>query len=119
MKKKIVKIMFSPDHVMMFGDSYKTWEQQLEEYLLVLKNHDSYPKEIQSVQVSDEPWIKWGGLKWCPEYKFQRHLNREGCQDSELDNPNPRKYADMRFYLDDTFTAKAKKLLSNVAAGIY
>ncbi|MGR5875599.1 spore protein H [Bacillus pacificus] len=71
------------------------------------------------VTVSDSKWISWGGLKWCPEERFQHHLNREGCQSDELDNPNPRQYKDMNFYEDITITRKVNKAVSNYKKGIY
>jgi len=96
-KDKIVRVQFAENHVMMFGNSYKAWEEQLD----------------------DSKWISWGGLKWCPEERFQHHLNREGCQSDELDNPNPRQYKDMNFYEDITITRKVNKAVSNYKKGIY
>ncbi|MGF7535034.1 hypothetical protein AAGG74_15295 [Bacillus mexicanus] len=34
---KIIRVRFSADWTMMFGDSYKPWEIQLEEYLSLIK----------------------------------------------------------------------------------
>ncbi|MGR5928607.1 hypothetical protein ACT7C2_13770 [Bacillus pacificus] len=36
-KDKIVRVQFAENHVMMFGNSYKAWEEQLDEYLWLLK----------------------------------------------------------------------------------
>lgn len=36
-KDKIVRVQFDKGHVMMFGNSYKTWEMQFDEYLWLLK----------------------------------------------------------------------------------
>ncbi|MFC8686030.1 hypothetical protein [Brevibacillus porteri] len=58
MKEIIVKIVFTSDHVMMFGTSYKPWEMQLEEYLYLLKRDGEYPSGIQEVKISDSSWIK-------------------------------------------------------------
>jgi hypothetical protein len=91
----IVEIHFSNHKPMLFGDSYKKWDEQAEEFFRI------YPDlfiSILNVMISDSKWIGWGGLKWCCASTFQDELNREGCQDGEPNNPNPRKYADMKFY---------------------
>ena len=77
---------------MLFGDSYKSWQTQFNEYSYTFK-----PKQLISAETAKEKWISWGGLKWCNEDSFQKELNREGCQDVEPDNPKPRKYENMRF----------------------
>lgn len=92
----IIKITFldatSKPLVMLFGDSYKTWKEQVREYL-------EYTKVlgVKNVESSQSKWIAWGGLKWCAEEDFQAELNREGCQQDEPDNPEARQYADMKF----------------------
>ena len=91
----IVKIKLkSKDEVftMMFGNSYKDWDEQFREYCSAFK-----PIEVLLVVTSPEKWKGWGGLKWCNENEFQNELNREGCQDKDPDNPNPRIYENMRF----------------------
>lgn len=91
----IVKIKLkSKDEVftMMFGTSYKDWDEQFKEYCSMFK-----PIEVLSIVTSSEKWKGWGGLKWCNENEFQNELNREGCQDKDPDNPNPRIYANMKF----------------------
>lgn len=115
---KIVRVRFSESWVMMFGNSYKPWEMQLNEYLIFLKQKGEAPT-IEDVHVSDSNWISWGGLKWCSEDNFQNQLNREGCQLADPDNPNPRQYKDMRFYEDSAVTIKVNKMLSSILAGIY
>lgn len=117
-EEKIVRVRFSESWVMMFGNSYKPWEMQLNEYLIFLKQKGEAPT-IDGVHVSDSHWISWGGLKWCSEDNFQNQLNREGCQSSDPDNPNPRQYKDMRFYEDSAVTIKVNKMLSSILAGIY
>ncbi|MFF2531295.1 spore protein H [Brevibacillus sp. NPDC058079] len=119
MKDLIVKVAFSEDHVVMFGNSYKPWATQLDEYLFILRRDGNYPSGVLSVRVSDSPWVKWGGLKWCQESLFQYQLNREGCQDKDPDNPNPRKYSEMVFNENGAVTKKVKEMLGNVLAGIY
>jgi hypothetical protein len=78
--------------IMLFGNSYKKWDEQFSEYCRMHK-----PISILSAYSSTEDWIGWGGLKWCVPEKFQAELNREGCQSKDPDNPNPRKYEYMRF----------------------
>ncbi|TCW55306.1 hypothetical protein EC917_106161 [Bacillus thuringiensis] len=115
---KIVRVQFSEDRVMMFGNSYKPWEMQFDEYLWLLKQEGELDG-VEKVTVSDSEWVSWGGLKWCPEEKFQHQLNREGCQDSDPDNTNPRQYKEMTFYKDASTTRKVNKAVSNYKRGIY
>lgn len=77
---------------MMFGNSYKSWDEQFREYCRIFK-----PIEILELETSSEKWKGWGGLKWCNEEEFQNELNREGCQDNEPDNKSPRIYKKMCF----------------------
>jgi hypothetical protein len=77
---------------MLFGDSYKKWNIQFNEYCSNFK-----PVEILEVKTSRSEWKGWGGLKWCNELSFQYELNREGCQSTEPDNTNHRIYSDMVF----------------------
>jgi hypothetical protein len=79
---------------MMFGDSYKPWHMQMDEYMR--RCAEGLPRP-ERVEVSKSKWIGWGGLKWCSSDNFQHELNREGCQESDPDNSRPRKYADMEF----------------------
>lgn len=99
----IVRITFDKDLTMMFGDSYKPWTMQFDEFSWTYKNE---LREIKSVEVSSSKWVGWGGLKWCPEEDFQKQLNREGCQSGDPDNPKPRQYKDMSFCFD----SKADKI---------
>lgn len=78
--------------VMLFGNSYKNWYTQFREWCIYRK-----PKQLNFAQSSPEKWKSWGGLKWCEESDFQEELNREGCQQNDPDNPNPRQYKNMRF----------------------
>ena len=92
----IVRIEIKPKEgepfTMMFGNSYKSWEQQFREYSFMFK-----PIEVLSVDSSKHDWIGWGGLKWCNETEFQHCLNREQCQYNDKDNINARKYEYMKF----------------------
>ncbi|MEX3623543.1 spore protein H [Viridibacillus arvi] len=110
---KTVKVTFS-DGVMMFGNSYKPWVMQYDEYIWMRKNNGT-PVQLKSVETSHSKWVSWGGLKWCPEEGFQHQLNREGCQDNEPDNPKPRKYSKMKFKIDNHAFKKAKELLDRAS----
>ncbi|SCN41891.1 spore protein H [Bacillus wiedmannii] len=115
---RIVRVQFSENRVVMFGNSYKPWEMQFDEYLWLLKQEGQLT-DVEQVTVSDEAWISWGGLKWCPEERFQQQLNREGCQETDPDNPNARQYKEMTFYKDASATRKVNKAISNYKKGIY
>lgn len=104
-----VRVTFA-DRVMMFGNSYKPWEMQYDEYVwMCMRNGISL--QLVKVETSHSKWVSWGGLKWCPEERFQYQLNREGCQDNEPDNPKPRQYSKMNFSQDVRAFKKAKELL--------
>lgn len=105
---KSVRVTFS-DRVMMFGNSYKPWDMQYDEYVWMCKQNGT-ELHLESVETSHSKWV-WGGLKWCPEERIQELLNREGCQDGEPDNPKPRQYSKMNFKKDEKAFNKAKKLL--------
>ena len=92
----IVKILFENEkgerEAMLFGNSYKTWQNQYSEYAR------RFPTEtaIQAWK-SKSKWKGFGGLKWCLDENFQEELNREGCQIEDPDNPKPRQYSKMKF----------------------
>ncbi|MFA4871279.1 MAG: hypothetical protein WC623_23975 [Pedobacter sp.] len=103
----IVRITFLDEqkqpYVMLFGDSYKTWDDQCQEYFYdKIKWYDKTTLTkrelfgIQKVEVSRSKWVM-AGLKCCGEETFQEELNREWCQDNEPDNLKPRQYAKMNF----------------------
>lgn len=117
-KNFIVRIRFNENRTMLFGNSYKPWEMQLDEYLFLLKRRGEL-EDFLEVSVSDSEWIGWGGLKWCPEENFQHQLNREGCQSDEPDNPNPRQYKDMVFYRNSSITNKVNQKFENLKANRY
>lgn len=111
-KKLIVKVIFAGNYkTMLFGNSYKSWDIQFKEFYWEWKRKNRELK-LSSVEISRTPWIEFGGLKWCPEDKFQEQLNREGCQEKEPDNPNPRQYSDMFFVFDEKVYNKVKKIMS-------
>ena len=101
----IVKITFDNDTIMLFGNSYKPWAMQFNEYMCYCK---AKPIKFES---SKDKWIGWGGLKWCHSERFQIQLNKEGCQEDEPDNPNPRIYANMKFVENPLVKNKALKIL--------
>lgn len=117
---RIVRVALSDNRTMLFGNSYKPWEMQFEEYLFLLKRKDSLtPNTVKDIRIADEPWIGWGGLKWCPEGKFQEQLNREGCQSDDPDNENPRQYTAMAFYYDRDVHQYAQKKVKDLVANNY
>lgn len=81
---------------MLFGNSYKRWQEQYREYVSLMTNKFGPVSPLRAWKSRAE-WKGWGGLKWCSDSSFQEELNREGCQSGEPDNKNPRKYADMVF----------------------
>lgn len=60
-------------HVMLFGNSYKTWQQQFREYLLT-KRVDG----VEMAAYSPFRWIEVGGLKWCNVIEWHEELEKEG-----------------------------------------
>ena len=116
-KGKIVRVTFT-DRIMLFGNSYKPWKMQFDEYVWLCKR-DGEELKLVKVEVSDSNWVSWGGLKWCPEDKFQHQLNREGCQSDESDNPKPRQYNEMKFYVDKKITKDVNSLLAINLQGGY
>lgn len=112
----IVKITFLNDEekplVMLFGNSYKKWQTQFEEFLFseIPWTGKTEIQGIQNVEISSAQWVGWGGLKWCGEEYLQQELNREGCQEGEPDNPRPRQYKKMIFKEDSKNDIIAREL---------
>lgn len=71
-RSRTIKAYFA-DHCMMFGTSYRNWWDQLGEYCRRFKH------PMPQIEVSTEPWIGYGGLKWCEEKEFQAQLDIEGA----------------------------------------
>ena len=67
-----VKIRFADGTEMLFGDSYRTWQDQLSEYC----------REFRQVPLlawkSAARWISVGGLKWCSVEQLPIELEKEG-----------------------------------------
>lgn len=104
----IIKVFFK-ERVMMFGASYKEWEDQVDEYMFRFRKELVGDKPIK-VETSRSKWISWGGLKWCNEENFQHQLNREGCQSNDTDNPKARLYSEMKFSVNRKALEKVKEL---------
>lgn len=66
----IVKIQFSEGNIMLFGTSYKRWQQQLWEYLC---EHREI-KSVEKIEYSKYKWIAYSGLKWCQFSNLDYHL---------------------------------------------
>lgn len=92
----IIKVKFKDNETeeeftMLFGDSYKSWQEQYKEFL---RTGDYTPLRAWKSQAR---WKGWGGLKWCEEKDFQEELNREDVQHGEPNNPNARQYSLFQF----------------------
>jgi len=105
----IVRVKFKNSEIFLFGDSYKAWTMQFGEFI-----RSTIKLEIERVEVCKDKWVSWGGLKWCSEHNFQRVLNREGCQDGDLDNPNPRIYKNMIFCENKRISKKAHDIVNKI-----
>jgi hypothetical protein len=67
-----VRVTFTNNVVMLFGTSYRTWWSQLKEFI------GNGPISVKRLDVSKEPWIAFGGLKWCAPEALQTELDAEG-----------------------------------------
>jgi hypothetical protein len=108
-KKMIVKIKIkskeNEEYTMLFGNSYKKWFTQFEQYARMYSTF-----QVLEVSISQAEWKGWGGLKWCNETEFQEELNREGVQQNEPDNPKPRNYSKMEFYFSKHISDEVFKI---------
>lgn len=106
----IVKIKFrdknNEEFTMLFGNSYKKWYNQFQEYA-----YKFWDLEVISIEVSKSKWKEWGGLKWCNENEFQEELNREGVQSNEPNNPFARQYSEMVFYASKSISTKVHSII--------
>lgn len=75
--KVTVRVEFTDGLVMLFGTSYRKWWDQLHEFLGWQKNRGN-PIGVRFLDVSREPWIGYGGLKWCAPESLQAELDKEG-----------------------------------------
>jgi len=67
-----IKATFPDGSVMLFGDSYRRWFDQLREFCL------SYKMPRPDVVKCAAKWIAFGGVKWCPLDQIQQALDYEG-----------------------------------------
>lgn len=105
----IVKVELISDddcrHIMVFGNNYKQWYQQLYEYLCSANKKGIKYRRYAALAQSRSKWIG-GGLKWCsydsfPEYLMERDGRRE---------------EDINFYMaSETTLVKLEDILSEVA----
>ena len=115
----IVKVTFldlnNERFTILFGNSYKNWFTQFEEYLFrkvkwwddkIIMNCEFY--RIYDVSKSMEKWVGYGGLKWCLESAFQDELDHEA---KGLNYRHARQYKDMCFGYDANKFYKIKKAL--------
>lgn len=69
-----VKVTFHDGLVMLFGNSYRSWDDQLDEFCGL----HSKARVPVGIVASCFPWIGFGGLKWCHPDAFQKELDKEG-----------------------------------------
>jgi hypothetical protein len=62
---------------MVFGDSYKTWQMQLQEFVWYLKGRERN-FTIGELLISRSKFVQ-NGLKWCSAESFQSELDEEGA----------------------------------------
>ena len=67
-----IKATFPDGSVMLFGDSYRRWFDQLAEYC----HHYKLPRP--RVVKCSAKWIGFGGLKWCSVDHLHEALKEEG-----------------------------------------
>ena len=63
-----------------FGDSYKSWQMQLREFILSEKIKENNFLKVKSCKKQ----FPQNGLKWCPLEEFQTELDE--CHLGNLDN---------------------------------
>lgn len=92
------------EDVILTGTSYKYWWEQAVEYIFRNygnREHGWRYSDIDDLHIEVErslsKWKGWGGLKWCSPKYMQEELNREGVQQDEPDNPNPRQFSKFKF----------------------
>lgn len=76
-----VKVQFTTDeetYTMVFGDSYKTWQMQLQEYIYYLKRKDR-KFTINKLDKSSEKF-RQNGLKWCDIKEYQGELTEDALE---------------------------------------
>ena len=87
---------------MLFGDSYKTWDEQAQEFF------HSRIKDIEAAghaEFSKSKWIGYGGLKWCGEEYFQAALD-------EVPDAPGRLYSEMIFNRSTEIDEKIDEMLA-------
>lgn len=67
-----VRVTWKNNHQMMFGDSYKRWEQQFKEYC---RYHPELGEPVL-FEKSNTLWVSFGGLKWCCFENFESELKK-------------------------------------------
>ena len=67
---------------MMFGNDYKTWYQQLYEYLCQKNREGIRYEQYGFIQQSKAKWVS-GGLKWCPCGAFAGYYMERNGKDAD------------------------------------
>ena len=66
------------EYTMVFDDSYKSWREQLQEYIWQLNNHKTSFK-IGEIYLSHSRFVQTG-LKWCALEEYEAELRAIGDQ---------------------------------------
>lgn len=78
-----VKVEFSNNDsvgekfTLVFGDSYKTWKMQLQEYLWRRRNNSDVGVTIENIYLSHSRFTQ-DGLKWCTLEAYAKELKDLG-----------------------------------------
>tara|TARA_R110000851_G_C12713886_1_gene527633 strand:- start:88 stop:525 length:438 start_codon:yes stop_codon:yes gene_type:complete len=115
----IVKITFkdleNKEFTMLFGNSYKHWFTQFEEFINDrIRWWDSNDcikcdvYKITDVSKATDDWKGFGGLKWCDVSSFQDELNEEA---KGKGFKKARHYQDMYFAYNKSAFYKTRALL--------
>ena len=67
-----IKATFPDGNVMLFGDSYRKWFDQLREFC------HAYKQPRPEVVKCSAKWVAFGGLKWCAFAHLRMALEEEG-----------------------------------------
>ena len=83
----IIRVTLKSGNVMMFGDSYKPWEREFQEYCWVgaSQTTDFYIRNIlvEKVEYCNEKFPTYGGLKWGPEAAMVQRLQEQAEQEGK------------------------------------
>lgn len=83
----IIRVTLKNGNVMMFGDSYKPWEQEFQEYCWAgarpFNNFYLKDLKIEKVEYSNEKFPYYGGLKWGSEQVMVERLKEQAAYEGK------------------------------------